>query len=86
MAHHEHATPRVLSASTITGDAVVNGRGEDLGKIEELMIDLETGQRRQLTNLNRFAINSFDVSPDGKHIVFDRLRNNADIVMFELER
>jgi sporulation protein YlmC with PRC-barrel domain len=30
-----------LSASTIIGDAVVNEYGEDLGKIEDLMIDLE---------------------------------------------
>jgi Tol biopolymer transport system component len=50
------------------------------------LIDLETGRRRQLTDLKHFAINTFDVSPDGKHIVFDRLRHNADIVMFELDR
>lgn len=33
--------PHVLSASTIIGDAVQNASGEDLGKIEELMIDLD---------------------------------------------
>ena len=33
-----------LSASTIKGDKVVNRAGEDLGKIEELMIDLEDGR------------------------------------------
>jgi len=37
-------TPRTLSASTMIGDKVVNGYGEDLGKIEELMIDLETSR------------------------------------------
>ena len=37
-------TPRVLSASTLAGDKVVNLQNEDLGKIEELMIDLETGR------------------------------------------
>ncbi|MEZ4522153.1 MAG: PRC-barrel domain-containing protein [Thermomicrobiales bacterium] len=31
----------VLSATTIIGDSVVNAAGEDLGKIEELMIDLD---------------------------------------------
>jgi sporulation protein YlmC with PRC-barrel domain len=36
--------PRVLSASTLAGDAVVNREGEDLGRIEELMIDLEAGR------------------------------------------
>jgi sporulation protein YlmC with PRC-barrel domain len=36
--------PRVLSASTLQGDGVRNAAGEDLGKIEEFMIDLETGR------------------------------------------
>ena len=43
MAHRDW-NPRVLSASTICGDAVVNSSGEKLGKIEELMIDLENGR------------------------------------------
>ena len=34
----------VLSASTLKGDKVVNRQGEDLGKIEELMIDLDRGR------------------------------------------
>ena len=36
--------PEFLSASTIKGDKVVNTAGEDLGKIEELMIDLQDGR------------------------------------------
>ena len=32
---------QALSATTIIGDAVVNEYGEDLGKIEDLMIDIE---------------------------------------------
>ncbi|MFP4345910.1 MAG: PRC-barrel domain-containing protein [Anaerolineales bacterium] len=36
--------PRVLSASTMIGDDVKNPQGEDLGKLEELMIDLDQGQ------------------------------------------
>ena len=35
---------RVLAASTLTGDRVHNQAGEDLGKIEEIMIDLPTGR------------------------------------------
>jgi sporulation protein YlmC with PRC-barrel domain len=35
---------RVLSADTLTGDTVVNRRNEDLGKIEHLMIDIESGR------------------------------------------
>ncbi|WP_243685406.1 PRC-barrel domain-containing protein [Methanosarcina barkeri] len=33
-----------LSASTIKGGKVVNRAGEDLGKIEEIMIDLQSGK------------------------------------------
>lgn len=42
MAHRDD--PEFLSASTIKGDKVVNTAGEDLGKIEELMIDLRDGR------------------------------------------
>ena len=35
---------RVLSASTLTGDNVVNSAGDDLGKIDEIMIDTTTGR------------------------------------------
>ena len=34
----------VLSASSIASDKVKNLEGEDLGKIEELMIDLKSGR------------------------------------------
>ena len=35
---------RVLSASTLGGDRVVNSAGEDMGKIDEIMIDTVTGR------------------------------------------
>jgi sporulation protein YlmC with PRC-barrel domain len=35
---------RVLSASTLAGDKVRNVAGEDLGKIDELMIDIPSGR------------------------------------------
>jgi sporulation protein YlmC with PRC-barrel domain len=34
----------VLSVSTVTGDTVRNMKGEDLGWIEEVMIDLDSGR------------------------------------------
>jgi len=40
----ERRARRVLSASTLAGDQVRNLAGEDLGKIEELMIDIPTGR------------------------------------------
>jgi sporulation protein YlmC with PRC-barrel domain len=36
--------PVTLSTSTITGDAVVNSQGEDLGKIEDLVLDVAEGR------------------------------------------
>jgi len=35
---------RVMSAGSLTGDRVVNSRGEDIGKIDEIMIDTPTGR------------------------------------------
>lgn len=37
-------TPRVLSAGTLMDNAVKNPKGEDLGEIEEFMIDLNSGR------------------------------------------
>ena len=36
--------PRILSAGTIAKDKVRNPAGEDLGRIEELMLDLQEGR------------------------------------------
>jgi sporulation protein YlmC with PRC-barrel domain len=36
--------PNVLSTAAVIGDSVVNRTGENLGKIEELMLDLEKGR------------------------------------------
>jgi len=46
--------------------------------------DPASGTRRQLTDLEiGYDIRSFDVSPDGKQIVFDRFRENSDVVLIE---
>ena len=52
-------------------------------------LDLETGEQRQLTSFdlkNGSAVQDFDISPDGKRIVFDRLRNHADVVLMNMVR
>jgi len=51
------------------------------------IVDLDTGRRRQITNLKPgYSIKSFDVSPDGRQILFDRVRQNSDIVLIDLAR
>jgi hypothetical protein len=32
------------------------------------------------------AMRTFDITPDGKQIIFDRLRENSDIVCIDLPR
>lgn len=36
--------PLALAAGTLTGDRVVNLQNEDIGKVEEIMIDIHTGR------------------------------------------
>jgi len=57
------------------------GRGNDFW-----LLDLATGRLRQLTDLRpgTGVKNSFDVSPDGKQILFDRSRTNSDVVLIDL--
>ncbi len=51
------------------------------------LLDLATGNQRQLTRLsNQGTLGSFDITPDGKHIVFDRSRENSHIVLIDLPR
>jgi Tol biopolymer transport system component len=49
------------------------------------ILDLASMKSRQLTRLqNRATMRTFDITSDGKQIVFDRLRENSHIVMIEL--
>lgn len=51
------------------------------------LFDLASGRRRQLTSLRPGeSLQRFDVSPDGKRILFERARENSDIVLIELPR
>jgi tricorn protease-like protein len=51
------------------------------------LVDLETGAERQLASLARdFIIRDFDVSADGREIVFDRVQENSDLVLIDLPR
>jgi len=51
------------------------------------LLDLASMKSRPLTRLqNRAAMRTFDVTSDGKQIVFDRLRENSQVVMIDLPR
>ena len=51
------------------------------------VFDLVSGERREITQLaNKGTVRGFDIAPDGKHIVFDRIRQNSDIVLIEPPR
>ena len=51
------------------------------------LLDLATKKTRPLTQLSDHgAIRAFDITPDGKEIVFDRLRDNSDIVLIDLPK
>jgi serine/threonine protein kinase/Tol biopolymer transport system component len=51
------------------------------------LLDLATKKRRQLTRLSGgAAMRTFDITQDGKRIVFDRLRENSDIVLIDLAK
>jgi Tol biopolymer transport system component len=65
-------------------DVLVMMKG-DISHKEFWAVDLESGRERQLTDLGReFAIGDFDVSADGREIIFDRAREESDIVLFDL--
>jgi Tol biopolymer transport system component len=49
------------------------------------LLDLATMRSRRLTRLNNpAAMRTFDITPDGSRIVFDRLRENSDILLIDL--
>jgi serine/threonine protein kinase/Tol biopolymer transport system component len=48
------------------------------------LLDFSTKTTRQLTRLSDHgALRTFDITPDGKQIVFERTRDNSDVVLIE---
>jgi hypothetical protein len=51
------------------------------------LINLDTGDERQLTNLPPdFDIRAFDISPDGREVVLERVQERSDVVLLDLPR
>jgi Tol biopolymer transport system component len=68
------------------GQALVFLRG-DIRHKDLWMIDLKTGAERQLTHLtSEFDVRDFDISPDGREVVFERVQERSDVVMLDLAR
>ena len=58
-----------------------------LTSLDFWVLDLATGNRRPLTRLrDEGKLRTFDVTPDGTSLVFDRTRENSDIVLIDLPR
>ncbi len=49
------------------------------------LLDIETGAERQITNVAPdFQIVDYDVSPDGRELVLERLQEQSDVVLLDL--
>ena len=91
------AAPHTLPALTLTrgarhlaflpgGRALVFLRGEIQHK-DLWLIDLETGAERRLTNISPdFDIRDFDISPDGREVVIERVQERSNVVLLDLPR
>jgi serine/threonine protein kinase len=68
------------------GQALVLLRGEIQHK-NLWLIDLATGTERQLTNLApEFDVRDFDISPDGREVVLERVQERSDLALLDLPR
>ena len=91
------AAPHNMPALTLTrgarhlaflpgGRTLVLLRG-DIQHKDLWLIDLETGAERKLTNLApEFDIRDFDVSPDGREVVLERVQERSNVVLLDLPR
>jgi Tol biopolymer transport system component len=89
-AHHLPALTLTRGARRLAflhgGRTLVLLRGEIRHK-NLWLIDLETGVERQLTNLSPdFDIPDFDISPDGREVVLERVQERSDVVLLDLPR
>jgi dipeptidyl aminopeptidase/acylaminoacyl peptidase len=66
------------------GEGLIYMQGD--GPLQDFwLLDLRTWKTRLLTRLtNSGSMRTFDVTPDGKQIIFDRVQDNSDIVLIDL--
>ena len=88
-----HALPAITLTRGARHMAILAG-GKSLvllrGEIQHKnlwLIDLATGAQRQLTNLgSEFDIRDFDISPDGREVILERVQERSDVVLLDLPR
>ena len=68
---------------TSDGKGLIYLRGLDPGE-DFWLLDLITRKTKLLARLGHGTSMSFDIDPNGKQIVFDRVRENSDVVLIEL--
>src|SRR5580704_713686 len=67
------------------GTGLVYMLGDTMAEQDFWLLDLRTMQSRRLTKLSSSAVmRTFDITPDGKRIVFDRLIGDSDILLVDL--
>ena len=96
LAMHPDGTPAKLPEINLQREASVRGScqmaqglvymlGNTTAGQDFWLLDLSTMRSRRLTQLsNPAAMRTFDVTSDGSRIVFDRLRENSDILLIDL--
>jgi Tol biopolymer transport system component len=68
------------------GSTLVALRG-DIQHKNLWLIDIKTGAERQMTNFPPdFDIRDFDISPDGKEVVLERMQKRSDVVLLDIPR
>jgi Tol biopolymer transport system component len=68
------------------GKSLVYLRGEIQHK-NLWLLNLETGAERQLTNVAPdFNIRDFDISPDGREVVLERIQEHSEVTLLDLPR
>ncbi len=67
------------------GSGLVYMLGNTLDEQDFWLLDLTTMRSRRLTQLSSSAVmRTFDITPDGSRIVFDRLKEDSDILLIDL--